>query len=166
MNKTRVLSSGVGSIDLRAGCIPFVAPKRCVSVRPLIADTVRKSAFRLRTPHSGHQPSERHRAAHHVHPVPAAGAVGPETHATCAAVAVSDAATHVRPIEEFARLSFWVVGVKKKKKDSRRQPFRTGDGWPFGQPYPGTKTIELAVSNDNTWQQICTHLGWRFVPTV
>ena len=29
-----------------------------------------------------------------------------------------------------------------------------------------TLPIELAISNDHVWQEVCNHLGWKFVPTV
>jgi hypothetical protein len=31
---------------------------------------------------------------------------------------------------------------------------------------PAGATIDLAISNDHVWQQVCNQLGWRFMPTV
>lgn len=37
---------------------------------------------------------------------------------------------------------------------------------PVLEEFNHLKTIDLAISNDQVWQQVCAHLGWRFVPTV
>ena len=47
------------------------------------------------------------------------------------------------PSEEFNHLS-------QRPRDSASDP----------------KTIELVISNDLLWLEVCNHLGWKFVPTV
>jgi hypothetical protein len=37
---------------------------------------------------------------------------------------------------------------------------------PVLEEFNHLKTVDLALSNDQVWQQVCEHLGWRFVPTM
>lgn len=55
-------------------------------------------------------------------------------------------------------------------KDVRAEEFNTLNGpvspTRTGNTGPESKTLELAITNDRIWQQVCTALGWKYLPTV